>query len=319
MAIGVRRGSKIAIIGAGNVGASIAYVMSIRHTCDELVIIDIDKGKAEGEAMDITHGLPFLSQMTVRVGEYSDVKDCDIIVFAAGSGRKPGETRLDLAAKNCRIAKAATEEIMKYYNGGVILVVSNPVDVITYHIARWSGLPRHLVVGSGTVLDGTRLRTLLSKKFNIDMKNVHAYIFGEHGETQFPSWSFTKIAGFTIDEYCQASGIALSEEEKEDMAAKTRTAGAEIIKRKGATFYGIAVACNELCRSLLRDENTIRTVGTVLDGEYGLSNLVLNVPCIVGHDGIEKILEIDLPDKERALLVKAAENVKSVIDQTMDI
>lgn len=319
MARGITAGSKIALIGAGNVGASIAYVMSIKRTCDELVIIDVAKEKAEGEVMDIVHGLPFLNSMIIRTGDFSDVKDCDIIVFAAGAGRKPGETRLDLAAKNCRIAKAATTEIMKHYNGGVILVVANPVDVLTYHICKWSGLPRHLVVGSGTVLDGIRLRTLLAKKFNIDMKNVHAYIIGEHGETQFPAWSFSKIAGCTLDEFCRITNTVLTEEEKETFAHDTKTAGAEIIKRKGATFYGIAIAVNELCASFLHDQNTIRTVGTVLEGEYGMNDVVLNIPCVVGHDGIEKILEIELPADEYAKLEKARDNVKSVIDATKDI
>ncbi len=316
---GITAGSKIAIIGAGNVGASIAYVMSIKRTCDELVIIDVAKEKAEGEVMDLVHGLPFLNPMIIRTGDYADIKDCDIIVFAAGAGRKPGETRLDLAAKNCRIAKAVTTEMMKHYNGGVILVVANPVDVLTYHICKWSGLPRHLVVGSGTVLDGTRFRTLLSKKFKIDMKNIHAYIFGEHGESQFPAWSFSKVAGFSIEEFCKISNITLTEQEKEEIARQTRTAGAEVIKRKGATFYGIAVAVNELCSSFLRDQNTIRTVGTVLEGEYGMHDVVLNVPCVVGHDGIEQILEVRLPEDEYAKLEKARDSIKAVIEATRDI
>ena len=315
----IKQRSKIAIIGAGNVGASIAYVMSIKRTCDELVLIDVIREKAEGEVMDIVHGLPFLNTMTIRTGDFSDVADCGIIVFSAGAGRKPGETRLDLAAKNCRIAKSATLEMMKYYNGGVILVVANPVDVLTYQIAKWSGLPRHLVVGSGTVLDGIRLRTLLAHKFNIDMKNIHAYIIGEHGEAQFPAWSFSKIAGCTIEEFCKISGNNLSEEEKEQFAKDTRTAGAEIIKRKGATFYGIAIAVNELCASLLHDKNTIRTVGAVLDGEYGLKDVVLNVPCVVGRNGIEKILEIDLTEDENQKLLKASDSVKSVLVGTNDI
>ncbi len=319
MARGIQKGSKIAIIGAGNVGASIAYVMSIKRTCDELVLIDVVREKAEGEVMDLVHGLPFLNSMTIRVGGYPDVADCDIIVFAAGAGRKPGETRLDLAAKNCRIAKTITMEMMKYYNGGVVLVVANPVDVLTYQIAKWSGIPRHLIVGSGTVLDGIRLRTLLSEKFDVDMKNIHAYIIGEHGEAQFPAWSFSKIAGCTIDEFCNITGKTLTDEEKERIAKETRTAGAEIIKRKGATFYGIAIAVNELCASLLRDQNTIRTVGAVLEGEYGMHEVVLNIPCVVGHNGIEHILEIPLPDDEREKLQHACDSVKSVIEATNDI
>ncbi|NLM18579.1 MAG: L-lactate dehydrogenase [Clostridiaceae bacterium] len=312
-------GTKIAIIGAGNVGANVAYVMSIRHTCNELVLIDIDRKRAEGEVMDIKHGLPFLHEMDIYAGDYSDIKGCDIIVITAGAGRKPGETRLDLAEKNCRIAKSMTESAMEYYDGGIILVVSNPVDVLTYHISKWTGLPRGRIVGSGTVLDGIRLRTLLADKFDIDMKNMHAYIFGEHGESQFPAWSFSKIAGFSIDDYCVAAGVEFTEEEKLEIAEKTRKAGAEVIKRKGATYYGIGIATTQLCNSFLNDENTIRTVGCVMEGEYGLHDVVVNVPCIVGSEGIEKILEVKLPPNELELLHKSAAAVRSVIDATKGI
>ncbi len=312
-------GTKIAIVGAGKVGANLAYVMSITHACDDLVLIDINHDLAEGEAMDILHGLPFLNQMKVRCGDYSEVKDADIIVMAAGAGRKPGETRLDLAVKNCQIAKSVTTEIMKHYNGGVIVVVANPVDVLTYKMIEWSGLPANTIVGSGTVLDGIRFRTHLAKKFGIDMKNIHAYILGEHGDGQFPSWSFSKIAGFGIDEFCRVSGMTLTEAEKEEIALQTKTAGAEIIKRKGATFYGIGVAVEEICKSLLHDENTIRTVGAKLSGEFGISDVVLNVPCIVGAEGIVKILELELPADELAKLQKAADNIKATLEVVKNI
>ncbi|NLZ71528.1 MAG: L-lactate dehydrogenase [Clostridiaceae bacterium] len=314
-----KKGTKVCIIGAGNVGANLAYVMSIQNTCKELVLIDVAKNKAEGEVMDIIHGLPFLNHMEIRAGSYQDVKGADVIVVTAGAGRKPGETRLDLASKNVGIAKAISDELMKYYDGGIILVVSNPVDVITYHFSQWTGLPNGRVVGSGTVLDGIRFRTLLGRKFDIDFKNVHAYILGEHGETQFPSWSYSRISGLTVDEYCKVTGVELSDEEKAEIAYKTRTAGAEVIKNKGATFYGIGIATNALCESILHDENTIRTVGSVLNGEYGLNDVVVNVPSILGRDGVEKILEIDLPENEMALLHKSAESIKAVIDATKHI
>lgn len=314
-----KKGTKVCIIGAGNVGANLAYVMSIQNTCKELVLIDVAKNKAEGEVMDIIHGLPFLNHMEIRAGSYQDVKGADVIVVTAGAGRKPGETRLDLASKNVGIAKAISDELMKYYDGGIILVVSNPVDVITYHFTQWTGLPKGRVVGSGTVLDGIRFRTLLGRKFDIDFKNVHAYILGEHGETQFPSWSYSRISGLTVDEYCKVTGVELSDEEKAEIAYKTRTAGAEVIKNKGATFYGIGIATNALCESILHDENTIRTVGSVLNGEYGLNDVVVNVPSILGRDGVEKILEIDLPENEMALLHKSAESIKAVIDATKHI
>ncbi|NJP41682.1 L-lactate dehydrogenase [Oscillospiraceae bacterium HV4-5-C5C] len=312
-------GSKVVIIGAGQVGATIAYAMSIQQACRDLVLVDIMADKAEGEAMDIAHGLPFLGEMAVRSAGYEECADADVIVFAAGAARKPGETRMDLAAKNCRIAKSATTEMMKYYNGAVILVVANPVDVITYKICQWTGLPTNKVVGSGTVLDSIRFRYLLSEKFNIDVKNVHGYIIGEHGDTQFPAWSATNIAGFSIDDYCTASGISFSAEERDEIALKTKKAGAEVIKRKGATFYGIGISVSSLVMSLLKDSDTIRTVGIVLDGEYGLKDTVVNIPCIISSDGVTKVLELKLTDDEAAKLQASGEAVKSVIEHVKDI
>lgn len=315
-----KRGTKIAIVGAGKVGANLAYVMSIQNTCDDLVLIDVNHDLTDGEAMDIEHGLPFLNMMNVRSGDYSDVKDADIIVMAAGAGRKPGETRMDLAAKNCNIAKSVTTEIMKHYNGALFVVVANPCDVITYKMIEWSGVPAHKIVGSGTVLDSMRLRSHLSKKFNVDGNSIHAYMFGEHGETQFPAWSFSKISGFSIDEFSIANGgSALTEEEKEELWVKTRSAGAEIIKRKGATFYGIGISVNDLCHSLLHDTRTVRTVGTLLQGEYGLNDVVLSVPCIVGRNGIEKVLVAKLPQDEQEKLEKSSANIKTILDAVKEI
>lgn len=312
-------GTKIAIIGAGNVGATVAYAMSIRNTCNELVLIDINRQKAEGEVMDIKHGLPFLDHLNIYAGDYSDIKGSDIIVITAGANRQPGETRLDLAEKNSRIAKSMTESIMKHYDGGIILVISNPVDVLTYHISKWTGLSRGSVVGSGTVLDCIRLRTLLADKFNINMKDVYAYVIGEHGESQFPAWSFSKISGFSIDDYSAASGVEFAENEKLEMAERTRKAGAETIKRKGATFYGIGIAATELCGAFLNDKKAIYTIGCILEGEYGLRDTVVSVPCIVGSKGIEKILEVQLPPDELELLHKSAAAVRSVIDLTANV
>lgn len=312
-------GRKIAIVGAGNVGATVAYAMAIRQICNELVLIDVNREKAEGEARDIRHGLSYMDRLKIYAGDYSDIKGSDIIVITAGAGRKPGETRMDLAEKNVRIAKAMTESIMKHYDGGLILVISNPVDVLTYHVSKWTGLPRGTVVGSGTVLDGIRLRTLLFDKFNIGMKNIYAYVFGEHGETQFPAWSFSRISGFSIDDYCKASGIEFTEKEKFEMGELNKKAGAEVIKRKGATFYSIGIVATELCTSFLNDRNIIYTVGCVLDGEYGLHDTVVSVPCIVGSEGIEKVLEVQLPPNELELLRKSGAAVRSVIDLTKNI
>ncbi len=311
--------SKVVIVGAGFVGASAAFAMSINQLCSELVLVDINNQKALGEAMDINHGLPFLGQMSVHAGDYSACANADVIVITAGANRKPGETRLDLAKKNVSIAKEMTKNIMKYYTRGVILVVANPVDILTYMISLWSGLPAGRVIGSGTVLDSARFRSQLSQKFNIDVKNVHGYIIGEHGDTQFPAWSATHIAGLSIDDFCKATGASFPMEDRIAIADEVRTAGASIIANKGATYYGIAIAINIIVESLLRGNNTIRTVGTVMNGAYGINDIAFSIPCIVGAEGVQHVLELDLTPQEESFLRHSAEQVRLVLNQVKDI
>jgi L-lactate dehydrogenase len=250
--------------------------------------------------------------MDIYAGDYSDGKDCDLIIITAGIPRKPGETRLDLAKKNVGLAKKITESIMEHYTTGNILVVSNPVDVLTYMIAKWSGLPRNRVLGSGTVLDSARFRILISQKLDIDVRNVHGYIIGEHGDSQLPAWSATNIAGLSIDDYSKTTGIPFTQADRIEIAEKTRFSGAEVIKLKGATFDGIA-------KSLLKGENTIRTVGSVLNGEYGIQDVATNVPTIIGADGVEKVLELDLDPQELRFLQASAESVKKILDEVKDL
>lgn len=309
-------GFKVAIVGAGFVGASAAYAMSINNLVSELVLIDVNKEKAYGEALDISHGLSFAGHMKVYSGEYSDVKDCDVIVVTAGAARKPGETRLDLAKKNATIMKSIVTEIMKYYNRGTIVSVSNPVDVLAYMTQKWSGLPASKVIGSGTVLDSARFRTHISAALNIDIANVHGYVIGEHGDSQLPLWSATHIAGTQFDEYIAANGLNI---DKDALFAEVKAAGATIIKNKGATYYGIALSINRIVESILKDFNTIMPVGTVLDGQYGLKDVLVNVPTIVGANGAEKVLELKVTDYEMELLKKSAEAVKAVINEVKDI
>jgi len=314
-----KNNSKIAIIGAGYVGASTAFALSLNQLVNELVLIDVLSEKAEGEAMDIGHGLPFLGQMSVYSGDYSECADCDAIVITAGANRKPGETRIDLAKKNVAIAKEITKNVMKYYTRGVILVVSNPVDILTYMIQKWSGLPEGRVFGTGTVLDSARFRYLLSKRLNIDIRNVHGYIIGEHGDTQLPLWSATHIAGKKISEYFEDPAYKITDEEKAAIAQDVKCAGAEIIKRKGATYYGIAVAVNTILESLLKDQNTIRTVSSVINGKYGLDDVALSLPSIVNSEGVKEIIDITLTDEEQAALEYSAQQLKNVLQQVKDI
>lgn len=314
------KGSKICVIGAGAVGATCTYALTFQQLASEIVLIDVNKEKAQGEVLDISHGLPFLGQMDIHAGDYDEIAGADIIIITAGIPRKPGETRMDLAKKNVNLAKIITDSIMKYYTGGVILVVSNPCDVVTYKIAQWSGLPATKVVGSGTNLDSARLRYLLAQHLGgIDIRNVHGYMLGEHGETQFPAWSLTHIAGVQVDKYAQIMGKSLTEEEKADIAQRTKAAGSEIIKLKGATYNGIAVSAMTLVRSILTDEHTIRTCGAMLNGEYGMKDIVLNVPVSLGKDGIERIIEAPLTDLEMEYLRKSEENVRAVLDSVKDM
>ena len=310
-----KKKSKVAIIGAGFVGAASAYAIALKKICSELVLIDVNADKAIGEAADIAHGLPFLGSMDVYAGDYSCVRDCDVIVITAGANRKVGETRLDLAKKNTSIAKGITESIMKYYNGGVILVVANPVDILTYMISKWTGLPSGMVLGSGTTLDTIRFRSSLASLTGIDCTNIHGYIIGEHGDSQVPVWSNTHIAGIEIGDYCKTNGIALTDDVKKNILEQIKTGGAEIIKRKGATYYGVAVCVATLVDSLMRDSDTIRTVSTVLNGEFGVSDVALSLPTIIGSSGAKKVLLPNITDEELALFRKSAEACKKVLEE----
>lgn len=312
-----KKRSKVAIIGAGFVGAASAYAIALNKLCSELVLIDVNADKAIGEAADIAHGLPFIGSMDVYAGDYSCVKDCDVIVVTAGANRKVGETRLDLARKNVAIAKEITANVMKYYNGGVILVVANPVDILTYMIQKWTGLPDGMVLGSGTTLDTIRFRSALSDITGTDCTNIHGYIIGEHGDSQVAVWSNTHIAGIKIQDYCNTNGILLDDEVKEKVQEQIKTGGAEIIRRKGATYYGVAVCVMNLVESLLRDCDTIRTVSTVLHGEFGVEDVALSLPTIIGLNGAKKVLLPYLTEDELAKFKKSAEVCKGVLNECL--
>ncbi len=308
-----QEGTKVAIIGAGAVGSTTAFTIAMQQLCSELVLIDVNKEKAQGEALDISHGLPFLGDMYIHAGDYNEVKDCDAIIVTAGIPRKEGETRLDLAKKNIKLAHTITDSIMENYNKGVIMVISNPCDLVTHKITEWSGLPSNKIIGSGTNLDSARFRVLISRKLGVDVRNVHGYILGEHGETQFPCWSHTHVAGMDVDEYAQAVGVPFGDDVKEEIAMKTKQSGAEIIKLKGATFNGIAVSAATLLLSILEDEHTVRTVATRLNGEYGIDGVTLDVPAIIGANGIDKIVDMRLTPEEYAKLKKSEANMREAI------
>ena len=306
-----RKPTKISIIGAGAVGAACAFSIATQRLCAEIVIIDVNKEKAEGEAMDISHGLITMGTMNIYSGDYSDIVDSDLIVITAGVGRKPGETRLDLANKNIAIARDVTANIMKYYNGGAIMVVSNPVDVITYLIQKESGLPIGRVFGTGTVLDSARFRYFLSTKIDADIRNIHGYTAGEHGEAQFAVWSSVHVSGMRLDSFCEKKGILL---DKDEVMRETISSGAQVIKRKGVTNYAIAAIVAELAATVLKNRRSIFSVTSLLDDYYGISNVAISVPSFVGDEGVAGKLMYDFTQDEMENLHNTANKIRAFMD-----
>ncbi|CAG7839881.1 L-lactate dehydrogenase [Clostridium haemolyticum] len=307
--------TKISIIGAGFVGSTTAYALMMSSLVSELVIVDINKDRATGEAMDLAHGASFVSPVNIYAGDYSDTKNSDIVIITAGAAQKPGETRLDLINKNFNIFKSIIPEITKYSPNSILLVVSNPVDILTYITYKLSGFPKERVIGSGTVLDTSRFRYLLSEHFDIDARNIHTYIMGEHGDSEIATWSITTVAGMDIQDYCdnfchQCAGL-----EKYDIENSVKNAAYEVIEKKGATYYAIGLAVKRIVDAILRDENSILTVSSLLEGQYGLNDIYLGIPSIVGSTGVKKALEVSLNETESTKLINSANTLKQYIDK----
>jgi len=294
-------GRKVAIIGSGFVGSSIAYALAIRDIAREIVVIDIDKDKADGEAKDIRHGIPSMGTVDLYAGDYSDCKDCDLIVITAGRGRKPGETRLDLMNDNINIMKAVVDSIKEYYTSGVIMVVSNPVDIMTLKVTEWMGLNDGMVFGTGCVLDTSRFIREVADYVGLSTGVVSGYLVGEHGDTQVPVWSRVSIGSIPIDEYCEEVGLEWNDEIRTRIAEGTKTMGAEIIAAKGKTHYGIATCVAHLADAIINQKPTIASVCTVLRGEHGVRDVALSVPSVIGAAGVQqRIRERWDPEEYRA-------------------
>jgi len=306
-----RKHSKIAIIGGGFVGASTAYSIATKGIASEIVIIDANTEKADGEAMDISQAMSMLCEMNIYSGGYSCIKDSDVIIVTAGAGRKPGETRLDLAKKNVSISKDIAKNIKENYNSGVIVVVSNPVDIITYTIQKETGIPENMVFGTGAALDTARLRYMLSEKLGVDVKSTHAYIAGEHGDSQFPVWSSAHVAGMSLDKYCEIKDIVI---DKEKMENDVKTAGAEVIKRKGATYFAIASVATNIAEAIIKNYKTIFTVSTLMHGSYGVSDMYISLPCVVGRNGIEDVIEFDFTAEELKRFQDSSKEIRNILD-----
>ena len=305
---------KIVIVGTGYVGSTLAYSLIQRALVEEIVLIDVNRAKAEGEAMDLNHSLPFVRPVTVRVGDFRDCDDAAVVVITAGVAQKPGETRLDLAARNFAVYRQIIPEIVAGGTEAVLLVATNPLDVMTYAAAKLGGLPHQRVIGSGTLLDSSRLRFLLSRHCGVDPANIHAYILGEHGDSEVPVWSAAHIAGISLDEYCAVCGHNCGRTMRDEIFAQVREAAYEIIARKGATYYAIGLALVRILSAVLRDEHSLLTVSSVLHGEYGLQDVALSVPTIVGRRGVEKVVPIPLAPEEIEGLRRSAGVIRGVIE-----
>lgn len=304
---------KVAIIGAGNVGASIAYALTIRNLATEIILIDVDEQRAIGEALDIQHGIPYMGLSSVRHGGYEDTKDCDLIVITAGRNRKVGESRLDLAADNIKIMKNITDSLKPYYDRSAILVVANPVDILTYKCAEFMDLPDGRVFGTGNILDTSRLMRIIADYTGLNTEVVKGQIVGEHGDRQITIWSTVSIAGDPIDEYCKDVGLRWDDSVKQEIEEKVKNLGAEIIKDKGKTHYGIATCVCYIADAVLNQRLTIASVSSVLHGEYGVSDVALSVPSIIGVNGVERRLEERWSESEFKAFKSAAADLSLFI------
>ena len=304
---------KAAVIGCGFVGASIAFRFLQQGLFSELVLLDANQAKAEGEAIDLSDGLPYAAPMTITAGTYDDITDCALVVITAVANQKPGETRLDLIGKNAAILRSILAEITARDFGGILLIVSNPVDVLTYTAWKLSGYPRERVIGSGTVLDTGRLKQLLGEELGVDSRNVHAFIIGEHGDSELAVWSEANVSGLDLQDFCRIRGLERVTETKDRLYRQVRDSAYEIISRKGATYYGIAMAVGRIAESLVKDEHAVLPVSVVLEGEYGLEGLALSIPSIVGREGLEEVLEIPLSGEEAQALRQSAAQMSEAI------
>lgn len=310
--------SKITIIGAGSVGATIAYTLSNEEIASEIVLIDINEEKVEGEVLDIAQGTCFRDPISIIAGNYEDAKDSDIVIITSGIARKPGQTRIELAQTNVNILKSITPQIVKAAPDALYIIVSNPVDVMTYVFTKISGLPENQIIGSGTILDSARLRCGLSEHFKVAQKNIHAYVFGEHGDSSFIPWTGAYISGVSVDEYYQLAkslGKDVEELDKDKMLEYVQKSGGKIIAKKGATFYAVSRAVCKLCNILLSASDSITTVSSMMHGEYGIEDVCFSTLTLVGPNGIQGKVPMRMNKAEIELLKKSADALKAVIAQ----
>ena len=303
---------KAAVIGCGFVGSATAFTLMQSRLFSELVLLDVNMEKADGEAKDIAHGIPFAGQMKIYAGTYDDAADAAIIIITAGANQKPGETRLDLVQKNTAIYQSIIPEIVKRDFGGILLIVSNPVDILTYVALKLSGLPEKRVLGSGTVLDTARLKYALGEHLGVDSRSVHSFIIGEHGDSEIAAWSSTHVSGIPLNEFCEMRGHFNHDAAMDAIAEKVKNSAYEIISKKQATYYGIAMSVKRICECIVRNERSILPVSAMMHGEYGIEDITLSMPAIVGIGGVETHVPIALSEEEAEKLVESAKKLKEV-------
>jgi L-lactate dehydrogenase len=306
---------KVVVVGAGSVGTTYIYALLQTGLASEIALIDLDAKRVEGEIMDLSHGLPFIPPVSVKAGTYADCADAHLTVITAGAKQTPGQSRIELIQKNADIIGSICEQIRRSSPTGVILMVTNPVDTLTQIALGHLGLPRGKVIGSGTVLDSARFKYLLSQHCGIDARNVHAYILGEHGDSEVPAWSMTHIAGIPIRQYCETCKVCDYPKHHAEIAQQVRDSAYHIIDYKGSTFYGIGLSLLRISGAILRNEHSVLTVSTLLQGEYGLEDICLSVPCIVGEDGVERIVAARLEPEEQKGLEQSAQTLRSVLQK----
>ncbi len=302
---GMAKKTRVVIIGAGAVGSTTAYTLLLRNRMDELVLIDANHKKAVGDALDMNHGMPFLGGAKVWAGTYEDCREADVIIITAGAAQREGETRVDLLKRNVAIFDSIVTEVLKVNSHGILLIASNPVDIMSYFSWKKSQWPVNRVIGSGTLLDSARFRYLIGDKLDIDPRSVHAHIIGEHGDSELPLWSLANVAG---------AEVKLNDAEREEVFVNTRDAAYQIISAKGATYYAIALALDRICTAILRDEGAVLNVSTLLNDYHGVSDVYLGVPCVVDRSGVREVMDIPITAEEKEMLHRSADKLKGLIE-----
>jgi L-lactate dehydrogenase len=313
------RPHKVVVVGAGQVGTTFAYALLLSGLVGEMALIDVNRERLEGEVMDLNHAVPLSNPMRIWAGDYADCAGADVVVVTAGTAQREGETRLDLVKRNIKIFADIIPRITEHNRQGILLIATNPVDVLSYAAWKLSGFPSQRVIGSGTVLDTARFRHLLGRHLHIDSRNVHAHIIGEHGDSEVPVWSMANVTGIGLERFCDRHSCQLGAEQRAEIFRQTRDAAYEIIERKGATYYAVAVGILRIVESILRNQYTVLSVSTLVPGYYGIEDVYLSLPSVIGRSGVERVVHLPLDEEETEAFRNSADVVRGVLDGVQDL